>query len=132
MKKLTLSTIVKGTPENPRYILVNGDTFWTGRNWSKHESEALLFHDERELSELCDKLYRLENIDKPVQKFVIPIEVEVFGDDVAINKLRWWLAKVLRLELDYNKAELGSDVLATVNWKNLKKEDDNEPDELRS
>ena len=112
---LVLSTILKGTPDQPRYILANqSKNFWTGKGWTEDENDALLFHDETEIGQLSDTLHRIENLDRPVTKFVAPVEVEVFGD-VDFDKVQKWLMNASRLYVAG-----GQDAILSIDWNQLK------------
>lgn len=116
---LALSTIPKGTSEQPRFILANhGKEYWTGEGWSESVSDAILFHSEDEVAQICTTLNRLENMGEPTAKFVAPVEVEVFGDDVDISELHLWLLRSTRLYVDYKQ---GAKAVLKLKWSELER-----------
>ena len=117
---LTLSIFPRGTADQPRFLLANqSKMFWTGKGWSDKEADAMLLYDENECASLCEKLHRIENLDRPVTKFVAPGEVEVYGD-ADFDEVQLWLMRAARLYVDYKQAE-NKDAILKIRWSKLQK-----------
>ena len=120
---LVLSLIARGRPEHPRYLVANQlQQFWTGDNWSHDEDEGLLFANETEVSWACTKILTEHFKDKPVFRFVAPVEIEIRSDEPPdLGAIQWWLMRAAQLYVDYQQSGLSVDTpIFAIDWTQVK------------
>jgi len=121
-KPLVLSLIPKGQPEHPRYLVANQlQQFWTGDNWSHDEDEGLLFANETEVSWASSKILTEHAKDKPLFRFIAPVEIEIRSDEPPdFGALQCWLMHAARLYVDYTQPGLSDGTLIlSIDWTKL-------------
>jgi hypothetical protein len=119
---LVLSLIPKGQPEHPRYLVANQlRQFWTGDEWSPDENHALLFANETEVAWACTEILTEHAKDKPVFRFVAPVEIEIRSDDPTdLRSVQLWLMRAARLYVDYKQDGLSDGTaILSIDWTKL-------------
>ena len=120
---LVLSLIARGQPNHARYVVANQlRQFWTGDGWSHDEDDGLLFADETDAAWACTEILTEHSKDKPVIRFVAPVEIEIRSDDAPdLGAVQLWLMRATRLYMDYKQDGLpDGTVILTIDWKKLK------------
>lgn len=125
-RPIILSVHRCGSPDFERFVI--SDQFlryYTGSDWSLDAKQALLYVDVPSAATTIHNLLLVEYHSKSVRRFRAPVEIERYGaDELSINDLQRWLAKVTRLVMDSpkfgNGPLQGSLGLATIRWGELK------------
>ena len=120
---LVLSLIPKGDPDHPRNLVANQlRQFWTGDNWSLNEQSAILFSNETEAGWASAEILIEHDKDKPLFRFVAPVEVEVRSDEPPdFEAVQLWLMRAARLYVDYQQSGLSDGTaILSINWLELK------------
>lgn len=110
------SLIKRGNDSFPRFVIAKCDAFrnpiyWdaTSRQWHADETKATVFAD---VTKACWEQHDLlmEAIcDRPCNRFVAPIYLEIYGEKPKLADLRKWLEKAVRIVVDSPKHGLGPD-----------------------
>lgn len=82
----------------------------------------MLYHDLREVGEICRSLSEQAAAGKPVTRFVVPCEIKVCGDTpIDLEEMKLWLMKAARLYVDiqHGTGPDGSLALLSINWLDL-------------
>jgi hypothetical protein len=125
MSDLVLSIIATGTPQHPRFMISDSsDNFWTGSDWTEHESDGCLFANVNDAGRAIQKILLAEYGQKPMRRFVAPVYVDLYSEtDVTLDQIRDWLVKVSRLtvaEMHGNGPVEDSLGLTMIDWSKLK------------
>lgn len=115
------SLIKRGCDKFPRYVIAKADAYrnavyWdaTSRRWHADENNATVFAD---VTQACWEQHDLlmEAVgERPVHRFVAPIDIELFGEKPKLTDLRRWLEKAVRIVVDTPKHGLGPDATVGV------------------
>ena len=120
---LVLSLISKGCPDHTRFLIANQNKqFWTGDGWSHEEDEGLLFADETEVGDVCTEILTKYSKDKPIFRFVAPVEIEIRSDKPPdLQAIQLWLMRAARLYVDYQQDGLSDGTaILSIDWLKLK------------
>jgi len=107
-KKHIIFLYLKGTKEHPRFLLTeDGGYFWTGSDWSPHESRAKLYSTAVDAAEDHQKIVIEEYKDsKHIQVFTLPIECHVRSKEgIDVDTLKKWLKKAMQLHTNFGNME---------------------------
>lgn len=109
-----------GTPEARRYAirnLGNGD-YWTGDDFSPDWTHARLYAKPTDACFDMQELLKLVYEDKPLKRYRVPIEIEVYGD-VSMTKVARWLHRATFLNMrthQYGNGPRDSLVQPVIHW----------------
>ena len=126
MPDLILSIFVTGPTDHPRYQIANPDLeFWTGKNWTDEESEALLFATVNDAGRAIQEIQLAEHGDKPLRRFTAPVSVDLYAEsNLTADEIGDWLVKVARLTIDAethgNGPKEGTLGLCHIDWGQLR------------
>lgn len=103
-----------GPSTHPRYVIRNNESqgiekFWTGKKWSSKVSDALLYYCPDSLKEALDWLTK-RKLSKmyPKRRFVMPLEITVFGHpSIQSEQIIDFIKNALTLQMDYNNQGSG-------------------------
>ena len=85
-----------------RYLLKNGDRFWTLDGWRHDPTEAILYRDIQEAWSQLDEIALLEVEGQKVRQFTMPIVINVQGDaPFTEDDLAEYLKNACRISFDY-------------------------------
>lgn len=107
-----LSIIKKGSKRYSRYIVTKADAyknplFWNGTTWTTNEADALLFENVTQALWVHHDALMESVGDRPCHRYVVPLYVEVYGDEPNLADLRKWLNRSMRIVVDSTKHGFG-------------------------
>ena len=126
MSDLVLSLVSTGTPQHPRFMISDSsDKFWTGTDWTEHESDGCLFASVNDAGRAIQEILLAEYGQKPMRRFVAPVCVDLYSEtDVPLDQIRDWLVRVARLTVDAEQHGNGpveeSLGLTMIDWNKLR------------
>lgn len=126
MSDLVLSILCTSTSQHPRFLIADPQSkFWTGSDWTEHESDGCLFASVNDAGRAIQEIQLAEYGQKPMRRFVAPVYVDLYSEtDVTLDEIRDWLVRVARLTVDAEQHGNGpvedSLGLTMIDWSKLK------------
>lgn len=109
-----------GPPHARRYVIVKLDTreYFTGDGFSIDSDQARLYATTTSAGFEMHDILRAHYAEKPLKRYRVPIEVEVFGD-VSMAQVARWLSQASLLNIRthvYGNGPRNSLVLPVIHW----------------
>ncbi len=115
-----------GTKQHLRYSVTDtSGRFWTGSGWATRQRDALLYAGHHDAASAARNiLLRQFRRHTVYQRFVVPLEVQVFSDaEVGFGELKDFAKKLVKLSALYADHGTGPRpdalVLPRLNWRKL-------------
>jgi hypothetical protein len=107
-----LSLIHVGSKKFPRFLVAKADElrnpiYWDGKGWTKDEAKAMVFADVNQALWAYHDLLFEAVADRPSRIYIVPLQIEVFGDQPKLADLKAWLEKAVRIVVDTPKQGYG-------------------------
>jgi hypothetical protein len=107
-----LSLIHVGSKRFPRFLVAKADElrnpiYWTGQDWAKDDAKAMVFADVNQALWTYHDLLVEAVADRPSFVYLVPLQIEVFGEKPKLADLKEWLEKAVRIVVDTPKQGYG-------------------------
>lgn len=107
-----LSLIQIGPKRFPRFLVAKADElrnpiYWDGQDWTKDEMKVMVFADQNLALWAVHDLLAEAVADRPSNVYIVPLQIEVFGDQPKLADLKAWLEKAVRIVVDTPKQGYG-------------------------